>query len=344
MIALGHRVPKLDPARPLIFTGIGTSLHAARIAASWVELLTDGKLRAFARDAHDLAMSDAIQPEDQIVVISHRGTKRHPNAVLAQAKEVGAFTVAISGEGVGAAQSQDALATGKAEQNPARLQPTPSADVLLTTIPQEKASTHTISYSAALTVLAQLVAGYVGDAGVPLLSALAEAPTAMRATLEMPIADAVVDTLVAPAATPGIISGTGLDATTADEVALKIKEGTYLWFEGMHTEVTLHGTPAVFRPGMAAIVIEPEWADAGRSADLLAFLDLLGARALICGTADDADLRFADCNPLIRPFVVQLPFHKLVAALSERVGSSPDTTHLDTEPWKSAFFDSGIAL
>jgi len=75
MIALGHRVPKLDPARPLIFTGIGTSLHAARVAASWVELLTDGKQRAFARDAHDLAMAGAIQPEDQIVVISHRGTK-----------------------------------------------------------------------------------------------------------------------------------------------------------------------------------------------------------------------------------------------------------------------------
>jgi glutamine---fructose-6-phosphate transaminase (isomerizing) len=153
------------------------------------------------------------------------------------------------------------------------------------TIPQEKASTHTISYSTALTVLAQLVAGYVGDAGAPLLEALAEAPSAMRATLEMPLDDAVVETLVAPTATPGIIAGTGLDAITADEVALKIKEGTYLWFEGMHTEVTLHGTPAVFRPGMAAIVIEPGVPDGGRTVDLLNFLDRLGAKATIWAAA-----------------------------------------------------------
>ena len=321
MIALSPRIPQLDPARPLIFTGIGTSLHAARVAAAWVEILTQGKQRAFARDAHDLAMTGAIQPEDQIVVISHRGTKRHPNAVLAHAKAVGAFTVAISGEGV-----------------------QPAADVLLTTIPQERASTHTISYSAALTVLAQLVANYVGEAGEPLLAALDSAPELMRTTLKLPVSPDVVDEISAEGATPSIIAGTGLDAITAAEVALKIKEGTYLWYEGMHTEVTLHGTPAVFRPGMTAIIIAPGLgSDGGRTNDLLGFLDRLGAKAIICGSSDNANLRFVDCDPLIRPFVVQLPFHKLVSLLSERVGSSPDTTHLDTEPWKSAFFH-GISL
>jgi len=33
-------VPKLDGNRPIIFTGIGTSLHAARVAAGWVTCLS----------------------------------------------------------------------------------------------------------------------------------------------------------------------------------------------------------------------------------------------------------------------------------------------------------------
>jgi len=70
------------------------------------------------------------------------------------------------------------------------------------------------------------VAGYVGDAGAPLLKALNEAPSAMRATLEMPIDDGVVEALITPAGTPGIIAGAGLDAITADEVAHQTIRGT----------------------------------------------------------------------------------------------------------------------
>ena len=42
--------PRLDPARPLIFSGQGTSLHAARVAAAWAGH------PAQAVDAHDLAL------------------------------------------------------------------------------------------------------------------------------------------------------------------------------------------------------------------------------------------------------------------------------------------------
>jgi glucosamine--fructose-6-phosphate aminotransferase (isomerizing) len=43
--------PVLDPRRPIVLTGIGTSLHAARVAADWVSQLTGGRVRAVAVDA-----------------------------------------------------------------------------------------------------------------------------------------------------------------------------------------------------------------------------------------------------------------------------------------------------
>lgn len=319
MIADAERVPRLDPTRPLVLTGIGSSLHAAQVAASWVETLTQGRVRGTVRDAHDLAVSGALRPEDQVVVVSHRGTKRQPGEVLRRAAQVGATAVAVTGVGA-----------------------RPSADVVLHTVPQERASTHTVSYTAALAVLAQLVAGYVGTDGAALLDALAEAPDSMRDTLDLPLDERVVDALAADGAAPGIIAGTGLDAITAAEAALKVKEGTYLWLEGMHTEFALHGTPAVFRPGMVACLIEPAGPDAGRTRDLEGFLRRLGGRVLHCRPDETADLPHAPCHPLVRPLVVILAFHRLVAEVSQQVASSPVSTHLDAEPWKSAF--DGIAL
>lgn len=96
---LDAELPALDPDRPVVFTGIGTSLHACRMAAAWTRIVTDGRVRPAAIDAHDLALSESVQPDDQVVVVSHRGTKRYPNRVLAAAREAGASTIAITGEG-----------------------------------------------------------------------------------------------------------------------------------------------------------------------------------------------------------------------------------------------------
>lgn len=304
---LDAELPALDPDRPVVFTGIGTSLHACRIAAAWTRIVTDGRVRPAAIDAHDLALGESVQPADQVVVVSHRGTKRYPNQVLAAARQVGASTVAITGVGDNA----------------------PAADVVVRTCPQEKASTHTVSYTAALTVLGRLVARTFDAAA--LAEALAEAPAAMRETLALPLPAEAVDAIVSAA--PTVITGTGLDAITADEAALKLKEGTYRWAEGLHTEFALHGTPAVFSSSTAAFLLRSA-GDGGRTADLAGLLDRLGATALI--VAEDGDVRFAPTHPLARPLVTVLPFQRLVSAAAARLGANPDLTHLEAEPWAGA--------
>jgi glucosamine--fructose-6-phosphate aminotransferase (isomerizing) len=306
-------VPQLDPQRPVVLTGIGTSLHACRVAASWAAILTGGRLRPIAVESHELALTGSLTPDDQIVVVSHRGTKRYPNDVLRLGREIGARTVAISG--LGAADLD--------------------ADVVLRTCEDERAGTHTVSYVTALTLLARLLGAMPGvDDDGRLAGALRTVPDAQRSTIDSPTAGTLASRLVDHS--PLLITGSGLDAITADEAALKLKEGAYRWAEGMSVEFALHGTPAVFAPPMAAVCIRPDHDDGGRTADLAGLLEAIGVVGCTAGDGPDDDLWFAPVDTLVRPLVAIVAFQRLVASLAPLVGSSPESIRTDAEPWRSA--------
>jgi glucosamine--fructose-6-phosphate aminotransferase (isomerizing) len=310
--ALGSvEVPLLDRDRPLLFTGIGTSLHACRVASYWVAELSGGRLRPAAVEAQDLALHGDIRSGDQIVVVSHRGTKRYPNEVLARAKAAGASTVAITGLG----------------------NPNPAGDVVLRTCPDETAGTHSISYLTALAVLGKLVARMLGAEASGFAEALDAVPQAIAATLSLPAPTEIPKRLINRE--PILITGHGIDEVTAEEAALKFKEGTYLWAEGMSQELAFHGTPAVLEPRMAAILIVPGREDGGRYLELRSLLLELGLEVLTCGTGD-TDLPFAEVAYLLRPLVAIVPLQRLVGELARRRGSNPDKIRGDVEPWASA--------
>ncbi|HSK39393.1 MAG TPA: SIS domain-containing protein [Arenibaculum sp.] len=316
------QAPRLDPARPIVFSGIGTSLHAARVAAEWVSRLSEGAVRPYAVDAHDLGTVAPITPADQVVVISHRGYKLFPNESLRRAHEAGAMTVAIVGE---AAPEQ------------------PSATHVIRTCRNETAGTFSVSYLASLAVLAAMAAPFETDPDRPFARAL-EATAgdgaladAVARTLALPLADGLAGRIAD--AQPLLITGFGgLDLTTAQEAALKIKEGAWLWTEAMPPEFALHGTPASYHAGMGAVVIMPADDDGGRSALLRdRVLRGLGMKVVAtCADGPDADLPFAEPpHPLLRPFTAILPFHKLTAELARLRGTDPDTLHGHREPWKT---------
>lgn len=305
-------VPQLDPERPVVFTGIGTSFHAAQVAGYWATELSGGRIRPRVVEAHDYGLRGAIQPEDQIVVISHRGTKRFPHAVLDRAKAAGAATICISGRGAA----------------------NPGGDVVLRTCPDERAGAHTVSYTTALAVLARLVAKWIaGPAAARFGKALNEIPDAMAETLAQPAPTAVLPRVINKE--PLFLTGFGIDEINAREAALKLKEGTYLWAEGMSVELALHGTPAVYEPRHAAILIVPDEDDGGRTASLQGLLGMLHVQALTLGTGD-CDLPIAKVDDLLRPFVTILPLQRLVAELARRRGANPDAIRTDVEPYKSA--------
>ncbi len=304
-------VPTLDSDRPLILTGIGTSLHACFVAAAWITELSNGTIRPSVYAAHDLALTLPIRAQDQVIVVSHRGTKRFPNAVLARARSIGARTVAVVGEGA----------------------PEPVADAIVRTCPDERSSTHTVSYVTALVALGQLVARLLGSRGDVLLSALQTIPIAIEETLTYSAPVALAERLVGRE--PYLVAGCGVDALTAAETALKIKEGTYQWAEGMAVELALHGPPAAFRANMGAILLTPAVDDGGRTQELRTLLHELGAEVATCGEKDE-DVRFAAVHRLARPLVAIVPLQRLVAEMARLRGSNPDAIHLDVEPWQTA--------
>jgi glutamine---fructose-6-phosphate transaminase (isomerizing) len=307
--------PALDPSRPLIFSGIGTSLHAARIAANWVAQLTEGRVRAHAVDAHDIGCGlYPLTPHDQLVVISHRGKKTYPNASLRHARGLGCSTVAIVGQG---APAQD-------------------ADVTLRTCANETAGTFSVSYLASLTVLAQVVAKCFPVESSELQLGLSRLPDSIEASLSVEIGRHWVDGFSTGG--PILISGFGWDLPTAQEAALKIKEGAWRWTEAMSPEFALHGTPASFEPNMSGIVMLPADNDGGRSRELLGLMKNLGMRTVAtCGSVtESSDLAFAEPpHPLLRPLVSIVPFHLLTLALARKLDTDPDTLHGHRQPWQA---------
>lgn len=302
-------IPALNPDRPVMFSGIGTSLHACRVAAYWVAELSLGRIRPVAVESHELALHGRLTPQDQLVVVSHRGTKRFPRDLLARAQAAGATTVTVTG--LGSAN--------------------PGGDHVLRTGPDERAGTHSVSYLTALAVLGRVVARLL-DHG-EFSRALDGIPGSIRETLAVPAPVEILSRLLNRE--PLLITGYGIDEITADEAALKIKEGCYLYAEGMSEELALHGTPAAFDPRLGAILIKPGRDDGGRERDLATLLRQLGVEVLEAGP-NAADLPCAEVEYLLRPFVAIIPIQRLVAELARRRGSNPDLIRGDVEPWASA--------
>jgi glucosamine--fructose-6-phosphate aminotransferase (isomerizing) len=303
--------PLLDAQKPIYLSGIGTSLHACRVAAHWIVTLTRGKIRPIVMSAHELVYVDLLQTGDQLVLVSHRGTKRFSRNVSAVARARGVNVVAVVGED---APAQD-------------------ADTVLTTCPGERSGTHTVSYTSALMVLGLLVTQLLGDQGEELAHALSVVPQALDTLLQRPAPLSQAEQLFNRE--PVLVTGTGLDAITASELALKIKEGTYQWAEGIETENALHGPPAAFRSSMSAITITPASDDGGRTASLHQLLQDLGVVEVCCGT-DTEDVWFPGTHPLVRPLVSIVALQRVVAELARLRKSNPDDIHRDVEPWASA--------
>ncbi|MGH7667544.1 MAG: hypothetical protein ACREN1_09610, partial [Candidatus Dormibacteria bacterium] len=260
---------------------------------------------------HELALHGQFRAGDQVVVVSHRGTKRFPNQLLARAQAAGATTVAVTGKG----------------------NPDAAGEYVLRTCADEVASTHSVSYLTALAVLGELVARLVGPSAAGFIRSLRAVPAAISQTLAQPAPADVARRLADRE--PLLLTGFGIDEITAEEAALKLKEGAYLFAEGMSQEFAVHGTPAVFEPRMGAILITPGREDGGRQLELRRLLSELGLEVVSCGTGE-ADLVFCDVDYLLRPLVAIVPLQRLVGELARIRGSNPDTTRSDQPPWSAA--------
>jgi glutamine---fructose-6-phosphate transaminase (isomerizing) len=139
--------------------------------------------------------------------------------------------------------------------------------------------------------------------------------------------DAVAEVLAAPAPKASaherwLIAGAGRNWPTAQEAALKLREGAFVAAEPHHTEQLLHGYLAAIDESVRCFVLEGEGRAAERAHDAVAALRELGC---------DVELL-----PTVHPVVDIVPFQLLTIALAEARGVDPDRIRRDDERWKRA--------
>ena len=304
----------------ITFVGIGTSLHAARVAESWMREFSAGRLWAHYEQSFELVHHPiAFTAKDAVIVITHTGTTTASVEALRMARAAGALTVAITGE-----------MSGEGVRG---------ADFQIVTCEQEVAFAYTKSYTTALAALAILIARIVERrqllADGHSHKELSQVPRLMREALKLEPQVRELAKRIAPLARIEIF-GTGVGWATASEAALKIKEACYIAAEGFETEEILHG-PFSETDARATLIglLTGRETDARARQILRAAGELKMLRAAIASPSANHDvsaeqmLVVPEVAEWLTAFVHLVPLQLLTYFLALERGLNPDTGRQD---------------
>ena len=294
--------------------GIGTSWHAALVGE---DLLRNHAGRHEARAWNSYEFCDRPPPltaDDVVIVLSHRGTKTYSARALEYAHGTDARTALLTGIGSDARRDL--------------------ADVVVETSQPDPSSAFTISHTAAMTALTMLAVELSGQNST---DSLADLPDAVQETITTE--DAVKEWAAASKDVQRFyFVGTGTNASTAYEAALKMKEANYTTTEGLHLEQYLHGPFVSTDEGCLVTFIAPPSDDSeDRVIDLMRAVDEVGARtAAVLQKGDSARADLVDtvvsvpeCPGIYSPIVYLVPLQLLTYWLALELECNPDVFRLN---------------
>jgi glucosamine--fructose-6-phosphate aminotransferase (isomerizing) len=312
----------------ITFVGIGTSLHAARVAESWMREFSGGRFLALCEQSFELLHHPiALGAGDAVIVITHTGTTTASLEALRMARRAGALTVVITGQ------------MSEPTNGPSSSDGVRGADFHVQTCEQEVAFAYTKSYTTALAVLALLIARVVERkkllAGTPPLAALERVPDLLRGALQLEPAARELAKRVAALARIEIF-GSGAAWPTASEAALKIKEACYIAAEGFETEEILHGpfSETDARGSLVGLFTGGATDERGRQI-LRAAGELKMPRAAITVPSANRDLSaeqillVPETAEWLAAFVHLIPLQLLTYFLALERGVSPDSGRME---------------
>lgn len=230
------------------------------------------------------ALEAVLQPPEAeaMVLVSHEGE------------------TALTLEAAQAFSGSKWLVTGKGEGPIAEL----CDEVVVCTPVVERSWCHTASYTCAVAAIAAL---HGED--------IATLPARVEALLEgqrFPVS----------AHERFVIAGAGRDWPTAQEAALKLREGVFVAAEAWETEQLLHGPLAAVDANVRCFVLEGEGRAAERARGAVAALEALGCEVALV--------------PTEHPVVDIVRFQLLTLDLAAARGVDPDLIRRDDERWKRA--------
>ncbi|MDX6476724.1 MAG: hypothetical protein QOH95_2235 [Gaiellaceae bacterium] len=245
---------RLPAGARVVFTGCGTSFHAAQ-AGGW------------AVDALEAVLKPPLA--DIMVCVSHEGT------------------TALTSEAEQAFGGDVWLVTGNPDSELAA-----RADEVIVCTPEiERSWCHTASYTCAVAAIEALNDEEIG-------------------WLPEAVEQALLDEAQPFAQDRVLIAGAGRDWATAQEGALKLREGAWVDATAYQTEELLHGHLAAVDDHVRAFVLEGEGRAAERAHDAVGQLEQLGCEVTLLATR--------------HPVVDIVHFHLLTLAVAEARGVDPD--------------------
>jgi glucosamine--fructose-6-phosphate aminotransferase (isomerizing) len=230
--AIGARIREIQP-RGYVIAARGSTDHAALYA----KYLFGVRNRALVALAAPSLFTHYARPphlEGQCVIgISQSGASPDVVSVLEEARRQGALTIAISND------AESAL--GQAAEH-----------VLTLGAGQERSVPASKTYTASLLALALISQAVDGDKAFE--AALSIVPQAMARALEM---DSDLEKLVAHLnGTRMIVLGRGFNFSTAEELALKLMETSYVMARAWSVADFAHGPIAVVEAGIPIVVVD----------------------------------------------------------------------------------------
>ncbi len=323
---------RLVTARRILLAGIGTSFHAAIVGEYLLRLA--GADAWAVRSFEFVTYPRPLRIDDAIIVISHRGSKLQSTRAIERATAVGAFTVGITGKYT-------------------KMQ---GADATLETVEQDPSSTHSISYTGALTRLGQIAARLAKLNGLAeqarrLEQGLLQIPVLMENILAREDEIRQVAQEAVKQQRRIYFVGAGPNAASAPEGALKAKEAAYVTAEGFELEQAIHGPQVAFETEDLLIPLSVRGAAQERIRDFLLALSEIGSRTWLLGEAPDAETaklfqranwsRFAladsvDVIEELTPLLAAVPVQLLADFLATARGTDADSFRNDQEVYRRA--------
>lgn len=319
--------PALAAARQIYLVGIGTSFHAVQ---SGQLFFTHAGVTVPVHALHsfDFALyGPPLSREDYVIVVSHRGAKQYSLAALQRASEAGCQTLLITGL--------------HAPENA-------YAGTILRTTPPEKSSAFTFSYTGALAVLAVLAEAtgetQTGRQTEPRAFLTDELPGVLQTCLET---EAQMAALAAQHLQHRRVwlTGGGPAGILAQEIALKIKETSYLSTEGCTVEALLHGPLQGAEQEDLFILIAPAGAAQERVLAVATMLQDIGVPYLVFDDGSASAIypgAAAHCSVPAVPeaftaLTCLLPLQLFTYHLALAAGTNPDSFRLEDARFAAAF-------
>ncbi|MGP8072929.1 MAG: SIS domain-containing protein [Thermoplasmata archaeon] len=296
--------------RPLLFVGQGTSFHAALGAATAARYLLGPHALIRAVPSFDLLLDpDLIRAARCAVIFSASGE----TALTLRAQEA-----------LAKAKVRQVLITGTPHSPSARL----ADHTLVTQGADERAWTHTVSFTAALTAAYALLSVWSGreEESVRALhrssaSALAAEPSWKR------LAESLRDRR------RWLLLGSGPAEVTAREAALKLREGAGRFVAWCGVEEFLHGILPSIDDSAVVLAVATGPLDLERARHAVHAAELAGAKAALLGrlegTRTVGEFPLPEVLPAFSPAIDVLPFQLMTYWTAVAEGRNPDVMGYD---------------